>query len=64
MENNFVNHRHTGLDASKISGSDIAGFSILESVPTHSAEQGSLVIGKDGATYKLYCMINGTWTAL
>ena len=57
-------HKHTGLDQPKIDGADISFFTILESIPTHNADRGTLVVGKDTGVYKLYCMINGTWTAL
>jgi hypothetical protein len=57
-------HKHTGTDAPRISGKDLDGFMIFEAVPTHKAPQGTLVVGKDSSTYKLYCMINGSWTAL
>lgn len=64
IKDEIVNHRHTGLDSQRIYGNNIIRYDILEVVPTHTAEQGTLVIGKDSGTYKLYCMINGSWTAL
>jgi hypothetical protein len=57
-------HKHTGVDSPKIKPKDLEGFPIFDAVPTHQAKQGTIVVGLDGATYKLYCMINGSWTAL
>jgi hypothetical protein len=57
-------HKHTGLDQPKLNPKDLEGFPIFPAVPTHQAKQGTLVIGFDDPTYKLYCMINGSWTAL
>ena len=57
-------HKHTGLDQPKIDGKNISFFDVLETIPTAIADNGTLTIGKDTGVYKLYCMINGTWTAL
>lgn len=55
-------HKHTGIDSSKISPSDLLGFPIFRSVPTHSAPEGTMLLYWDGmATYRIYVRMNKLW---
>lgn len=58
----LYSHQHTGVDSSKISPSNLLGFPLFRSVPTHIAPEGTIVLYWDGgATYRIYVRINNTW---
>ncbi len=55
-------HTHNGFDSPKISPQNLTGFPILSAVPTHYAQEGTIVLYWDGSsTYEIYVRINKSW---
>lgn len=54
-------HEHNGVDAPRLNPKDFKGFPVFDSVPTHNAPNGSIVVYESGATKRLYIYINGNW---
>lgn len=54
-------HKHTGQDSPKINGSDLGGFKIYTSAPTHNAPEGTILLANESGTYKIYARINKGW---
>ena len=54
-------HIHNGLDAPKIDPKNLKGFPIFTAAPTHTAQEGTIILANESGTYKLYAFINGGW---
>ena len=55
-----IKHTHNGRDSEKIDLSN-SFFKIMDTVPTHEAKEGTVVLYHSGSTYRIYAMINGDW---
>ena len=57
-----IRHNHDGINSPKIEGKNLLGFKIFTSIPTHKAQEGTLVLVDDESSIrKLYAMLNKTW---
>ena len=55
-------HTHNGFDSPKIDPRNLTGFPITTAVPTHEAQEGTIILRWDGSTtYELYVRINKSW---
>lgn len=61
MEETLMNHTHSGIGTQKINPSDLKGFPIFKTAPTHTAEEGTILLANESGTYYLYARINQSW---
>jgi hypothetical protein len=55
-------HTHNGIDAPKLDPKNFKGFPVFKSAPTHTAQEGTILLANESGTYYLYAYINSTWT--
>lgn len=56
-------HKHDGRSFSRPDPSNFKGYPVFDAVPTHKAEQGTMVVFDDGSTEAIYVMLDGAWVA-
>lgn len=54
-------HNHDGLNSPQIDPSNLLGFRITTTAPTHQAPEGTILLYSSGGTYRIYCRINKGW---
>ena len=57
----FEQHQHNGLDAPKIDPKNLKGFTVLTATPTHTPQEGTILLANESGTYYLYAFIDGAW---
>lgn len=61
LQNEFENHRHTGIDSPQVDSKDLKGFPIYATAPTHDAPEGTIVLYYAAGVWRLYIRANKTW---
>ena len=60
--NEVAYHTHNGLDSPQVDPTDLLGYPVRTTAPTHTGKQGEIIMVDDGATVRrIYVYLNGTW---
>lgn len=56
-------HEHDGRGYSKPDPKNFKGYPVFTTVPTHKAEEGTMILFDNGTTEAIYTMLDGTWVS-
>lgn len=54
-------HTHDGVSTPRLYPKDLLGFPIFSAIPTHKAEEGTIILAVDSGNYYIYAMIERVW---
>jgi hypothetical protein len=54
-------HIHNGMDAPKLDPKNFKGFPVFTTAPTHTPQEGTILLANESGTYYLYAYIDSSW---